>query len=381
MGELVAGSPALRISTAVSLPLNLVSILSLLYRAVPGSELDPWLIVMRRRLPPALRETIDLLHGFSGRLLYYVEEPVMAFHPLRPDRLDATFDELITFLQDEPASAYQAMAAHALNRVHRDFGRAPVDLAAADETIWRRTLEPALTTTYPDDILPLILEPEHLKQQTISLFQDLWDSGYGEEYTGSLPVLTEAAHLGASTLDRGFGLAFADLTGSRPPSSLIALLAEVEAVVFCPTLHLGSFISYISYPPALVVFYDAMGLINRVNTGIVAPAAVPAVASPGVGHGRLAADDLVEPLRALADPARLRILDALADGELYAQEIVNRLGIAQSAVSRHLAQLERARLVDVQAKRGMKYYAINSAQLAAIAEAIRAKGSTAPDGA
>ena len=69
MGELVAGSPALRITTAVSLPLNLVSILSLLYRAVPGSELDPWLIATRRALLPALKETLDLLHGFSGRLL------------------------------------------------------------------------------------------------------------------------------------------------------------------------------------------------------------------------------------------------------------------------------------------------------------------------
>ena len=53
MGELVAGQPALRIETAVSLPLDLVSVLSLLYRAVPGSGLDPWLIEARRRLPDA----------------------------------------------------------------------------------------------------------------------------------------------------------------------------------------------------------------------------------------------------------------------------------------------------------------------------------------
>lgn len=371
MGELVAGSPALRITTAVSLPLNLVSILSLLYRAVPGSELDPWLIATRRNLPPALKETIDLLHGFSGRLLYYVEEPVMRFHPLRADHLDATFDDLLRFLEHEPAAAYREMAANALARVHRDIGRPPLVLDGADEDAWRRALEPALTTTYPDDILPLILEPARLKERTIGLFRDLWEGGYVDEYAAALPVLTEAARIGARTADRGFGLAFADLTGSRPPGSLIALLADTERVAFCPSLHIGSYISYIHYPPALVVFYDAHGLINRVNSGIVTPPAD----LPAPSRGRLTTDDLVEPLRALADPTRLRILDVLAEGDLYAQEIVNRLGIAQSAVSRHLAQLERAGVVAVNARRGMKYYAIDAEQLDALATAIRQKGT------
>ncbi|HET7093205.1 MAG TPA: ArsR family transcriptional regulator, partial [Thermomicrobiales bacterium] len=91
MGELVAGTPALRMATAVSLPLDLVSILSLLYRAVPGSGFDPWLIATRKALPADLRADLDLLHGFSGRLLYYPEEPVMRFEPLRSDRHGATF--------------------------------------------------------------------------------------------------------------------------------------------------------------------------------------------------------------------------------------------------------------------------------------------------
>ena len=46
------------------------------------------------------------------------------------------------------------------------------------------------------------------------------------------------------------------------------------------------------------------------------------------------------------------------------------LGIAQSAVSRHLSQLERAGLVRVEPRRGMKYYAIDKPQLARLAESI-----------
>src|SRR5215208_7834448 len=109
MGDLVAGQPALRIETAVSLPLDMVSVLSLLYRAIAGSDLDPWLVDARSRLPDPVRADLDLLHGFSGRLLYYMEEPIMRFEPLRADRIDASFDDLIEFLDDLPADEYRQM--------------------------------------------------------------------------------------------------------------------------------------------------------------------------------------------------------------------------------------------------------------------------------
>src|SRR5665648_525331 len=98
MGELVVGRPALQVRTAVSIPLDMVSVMSLLYRAVPGSGLDRWLIAARRALPQQLQEDLDVLHGFSGRLLYYMEEPIMRFEPLREDRVGASIDDLLGFL-------------------------------------------------------------------------------------------------------------------------------------------------------------------------------------------------------------------------------------------------------------------------------------------
>ena len=370
MGELVAGKPALRLSTAVSLPLDLISVLSLLYRAVPGSGLDPWLVAARRALLPELRADLDLLHGFSGRLLYYVEEPVMRFEPLRPDHLDADFDELLEFLSSLPAIEYRAMAAHALVRVHRDLDLAVPGPLAEDEDAWRQALQPGLTTATADDVVPLIANPSALKERTLALFRSVWEQIYRDEYAASLAQRREAAHLAHGSTDHGFELAFADLTGNRPPDSLIGRLDEVEQVVFCPSAHLGRFVSYIVYPPDLVVFFGAPELIARHSHGS---------RSAGRARPRATADGLTDDLlldafRALADPSRLRILDLLAAGELYAQEIVGRLGIAQSAVSRHLAQLERAGLVAVRANRGLKYYAINGDRLAAVAEAIQTRG-------
>ena len=65
-------------------------------------------------------------------------------------------------------------------------------------------------------------------------------------------------------------------------------------------------------------------------------------------------DDMRNPLdekiaeigQALAHPTRLQILRLLAKGELCGCEIVPEFGLDQSGVSRHLAVLRRAGLID-----------------------------------
>jgi DNA-binding transcriptional ArsR family regulator len=375
MGELVVGRPALQLNTGVSLPLDLVSAMSLLYRAVPGSGLDRWLVAARRALSDGLRADLDLLHGFSGRLLYYMEEPVMRFEPLRPDRIGAGFDELIAFLDDLPVDQYRTMVEHALLRVHRDLGTGMTAPAAGGEAVWRAFIEPALTTATADDVLALLAAPAALKERTIGLLRGIWDEVYAAAYGERLPVLDQAADLAVAATRQGFGPAFSELTGNRLPSTLVAGLNDVECVTFCPSYHLGSFVSYILYPPDLVVFFGAPELLARLQTatgnGAVAGGVAPAAARPGTS---VSTEDLLEGLRALGDPNRLRVIDLLAGGELYAQEIVGRLGIAQSAVSRHLSLLERAGLVRVRPRGGKRYYAVDCVRLDALADAIRCRG-------
>lgn len=54
---------------------------------------------------------------------------------------------------------------------------------------------------------------------------------------------------------------------------------------------------------------------------------------------------VAERFRALGEPARLALLDALRDGELTVGELVERTGQAQANVSRHLGVLHAAGLV------------------------------------
>src|SRR5688500_18198824 len=191
----------------------MVSVLSLLYRAVPGSDLDPWLVDARRRLPDSVRANLDLLHGFSGRLLYYPEEPVMRFEPLRRDRHDASFDDLIAFMRALPDTEFREMVEHALQRVHAD--REMRWRSPADEEAWRRALLPALTTAKLDEVMALITDPAVLKRRTIAMYEGVWNEVYRDARATEAPLLREAASRGEVFAERGFAEAYAALTGQR----------------------------------------------------------------------------------------------------------------------------------------------------------------------
>ncbi len=368
MGELVIGQPALRIDTAVSLPLDMVSVLSLLHRAVPGSSLDPWLIETRQQLPSSVVADLDLLHGFSGRMLFYPEEPVMCFQPLRLGNLDASFADLMGFMTSLPPDAFRDMVQHALQRFHAQFERRW--RPPTDEASWSHVLTPALTRANLDQVLPLIADPAELKRRTIGLYDAVWNLVYRDARENDLPMLRSAAKQGAIFVDRGFTEAYTSLTGQRVPDVLDRPPPTFTRITFCPSAYLGGFVSYIAYEPDLIVFFAAPQLLDRFGERDGT--------APGPPSRPLTdASELLEASRAMADPTRLRIIDLLLEGELYAQEIVGRLGVAQSAASRHLAQLERAGLVTVEARRGSKFYAVNPTRLDALASSLVARGQRA----
>jgi DNA-binding transcriptional ArsR family regulator len=55
----------------------------------------------------------------------------------------------------------------------------------------------------------------------------------------------------------------------------------------------------------------------------------------------------LDAFQTLADPTRRRIVEALRDGERPVNDIVDRAGVAQSGVSRHLRILHDAGFVEV----------------------------------
>src|SRR5688572_20790011 len=61
---------------------------------------------------------------------------------------------------------------------------------------------------------------------------------------------------------------------------------------------------------------------------------------------------------ALADPMRLALVEALRQGERPVNELVERVHIQQSGVSRHLGILSRAGLVSVRPEGQQRFYSL-----------------------
>ena len=68
----------------------------------------------------------------------------------------------------------------------------------------------------------------------------------------------------------------------------------------------------------------------------------------------------------LAEPTRREILDLLRDGERPVGELVDALGMAQPAVSKHLRVLRDAGLVTVRAEAQRRFYGLRPEPLADI---------------
>ncbi|MFW6075506.1 MAG: ArsR/SmtB family transcription factor, partial [Chloroflexota bacterium] len=367
MGELVVGRPVMRQLFAVSAPLVLTSAISLTFRAVqrddhaPNPGFDPWLIEARKALSPEVQHDLDVLLGFSGRLLYYIEELLFSFDALEPGRLDADYQDYNEHLSDLPPAAYQRMAANAVRRVYLDRGVYETPPESNDIDEWRMFLRPSVSSGDLNEIAELITHPEELKHRTLRMIDGFWRECYEAEYQKHLPLMRRAVRQAQTLAHPVVQVAFSELTGHRLPDEVAIHLADVERVTFCPSVHLGSFVQYIFYQPELILYFN------------------PQTVGASDGHPRrkiresttaLSADEALTGFKAIADPTRMRIITMLREREHYAQEIVGKLGISQSAVSRHLSTLEAAGLITVRPAHGMKYYAVEESYLRALGDYI-----------
>ena len=66
----------------------------------------------------------------------------------------------------------------------------------------------------------------------------------------------------------------------------------------------------------------------------------------------------VDPFQALADPTRRRIVEALRTGEQPVNDLVDRVDIHQSGVSRHLRILQQAGFVSVRPDGPQRLYSL-----------------------
>jgi DNA-binding transcriptional ArsR family regulator len=79
---------------------------------------------------------------------------------------------------------------------------------------------------------------------------------------------------------------------------------------------------------------------------------------------------------AVAEGSRRELLDALGPGEATVNDLVDRLGLSQPQVSKHLAVLRAVQLVSVRAEGRRRWYRVNGPALRPVYEWVRSFETT-----
>jgi len=356
-----AGPP--RVEFCGAFPLVFSATMSLLGVAPSYEGFDQWVYVTYAGLSDDLRKDIQVL-------LKPIWTPLVMGAYLRGDELPQDYSSFIgwlTVLEDE-------LVVETVERVLREYGDktggpdgdpvaapSPADEAAlrrftaATQCSWGRL--PESDEASFDQLIGLLRNPEDLRARLVFTATRFWERHFREAYEGCRAMIERSVNAHRARNYAGdLATTLLAVTGRAPSETFLEELADLETLLFVPSCFTGPYIQYAPFEPddrrAMMLIYNCRPLGGREN------------------HPSLAIREMFPPLRALADETRLEILAILADGELYAQQIVDQLDITQPAVSRHLRLMVAGGILTERKETGMKFYSIRRDTLTDLAKRI-----------
>jgi len=195
-----------------------------------------------------------------------------------------------------------------------------------------------------------------MQRMLVEHLRGMWTEYLEEEWARVEPLLQESVDAFAQLhLERlSPAEAMRVVTGRGFHEGWDSRMMAGRRIVFVPSAHVGPYQSKFRTESLL---------------GIIFGARLPEGVAPGASA--LSRSELLVRLAALTDDTRLSILAELSRApELCAQEIIGRLGISQSAASRHLQQLSATGYLDERRRDGAKCYTLNRERLLATLRAV-----------
>ena len=197
--------------------------------------------------------------------------------------------------------------------------------------------------TDPAPALALYDRPQELRERMARLIERFYEEHYKAELPNRLPCLERSAAAHRADVHKDPIALQKQLTG-RTSACLGDLCArEYDRIYFAPSLDMGPYTSCSIHPNLHSLFYPCE----------------PEFAGTGEGPDAAETQRLARVYKALGDEQRLKILGLLREREMYAQEIVERTGLHQSVISRHLSFMRVVGLLNVRRENNMKFYSLN----------------------
>jgi DNA-binding transcriptional ArsR family regulator len=313
--------------------------------------IDEWPEQVRREMEPALLAELDFLSTFpcgQPGVMGTLSETLFAHREAWPD-----IDSLLRFVREMPAGVgqpplnpgVQGLVLHAIRSdcaCGEDSSEVEVDLSAPPKETLIRAVES--TGGNVEEALALYNQPEELRRRMLALIERFYEEHYRHDLPRRLPCLERsvAAHKKEPADDVGELVRRLMRRSEYEEPCLAQHLSRYTQLIFAPSVDMGPYASCADMPPIHGLFY---------------PCEPEFMGGPPEDAERTRR--LAQIYKALSDEQRLRILHMLREREMYVQEIVERTGLHQSAVSRHLAFMHAVGLLVARREGNLKFFSLN----------------------
>lgn len=330
--------------------------LFLIAKSEDYSGLDPWITSTAAALTPE--------EFFTHRLV------LIGFHYAAiPDQWGYSFPAYLHQLKRaDPQRLVARMRDAYLQHAHMpvpENGRLPT---------WEEALEGPdaylefLSSRFPpESVIPdiervayeYVIKPAELQSLIASHLEKMWSTYLKDEWERRLPTLEKVVRAWQKydfgkmgKLEAARIITDHDLQADVHWRSVIQ---SSNQLLFIPNPHAGPYLGKFQLGKSTAIFFGAR---------------MPAGAEEEIPE--LSRADILIRLGALADDNRLRILKYISEhGEQRAQDLIDSLGLSQSAVSRHISQLSATGYVVERRCDGAKCYHLNAERINEILEAVR----------
>ncbi len=333
-----------RIRVGLAPAQNAIYSLVLLTRTKELSGLGDWVVNTAHQLSPEDRE-----QHYKVMIAFY--------HAIIPERRWSSFPIYLEHLRGMDAEALrdkmiQSYFTISLNDADEKF--TPKNILENEEN-YITFLKERFGEEYVDEELErwaysYVTNPPAMQALITSHLQQYWDDYLAEEWARNLPTLKKAVQafqqVDFSKMDDFQASEY--ITGQPPKEKCWEnKCKDFEILYFAPSLHVG---------PYTGKFHEEKLL------GFIFGARLPDNAS--FHAPELSQLEVYIRLNALADETRLEILQYIKEnGEKCSTEIIEKIGLSQSATSRHLTQLTAAGYISTRRVNGAKCYHLNEERI------------------
>jgi DNA-binding transcriptional ArsR family regulator len=342
---------------------NVLHSLMLLAQSEYTSGFGEWVVRTAAALSAAERETLPLVT--IGLHYAIVPEGSWPSFPAYVDHLAAMEPLALRDKLLDTYSRFPCLSGEGFQGMSAQPQPIDVEAVLADVDDYLAFLRMRFDPDHMDDALETkaytyVVDPPAMQALIVSFLRTMWDKYLAPEWQRVEPMLQDAvrAFQQVDLASMHLPAAIEYVTGRDfEENKWTCILEHATRVTFVPSAHVGPYVGRygVGCERAWILFGARLPQGVQIN----AP--------------DLSRNEILVRLNALADDNRLHILKYISEqGERCSSEIMDKLGLSQSTVSRHLNQLAAAGYLSARRVDGAKCYQLHSERIEETLQAISA---------